>query len=65
MATILGERTTISKASSKFESFRITIPKSIVNHWGLREGDVLEWNWEVQGGEMVLKVTRSKQKSKK
>jgi bifunctional DNA-binding transcriptional regulator/antitoxin component of YhaV-PrlF toxin-antitoxin module len=63
--TILGEKTAVVKASSKFDSLRTTIPKSIVNHWGLKEGDILEWNWEVQGGEMVLKVTRSKQKFKK
>jgi bifunctional DNA-binding transcriptional regulator/antitoxin component of YhaV-PrlF toxin-antitoxin module len=63
--SVLGEKTAVVKASSKFDSLRTTIPKSIVNQWGLKEGDILEWTWEVKNGEMVLMVTRSKQKSKK
>jgi bifunctional DNA-binding transcriptional regulator/antitoxin component of YhaV-PrlF toxin-antitoxin module len=65
MATILGEKTAVVKASSKFDSLRTTIPKSIVNQWGLKEGDTLEWTWEVKNGEMVLMVIRSKQTKKK
>jgi hypothetical protein len=31
---------------------------SIVKHWKLREGDKLEWLWEVVNGEMVLRVRK-------
>jgi bifunctional DNA-binding transcriptional regulator/antitoxin component of YhaV-PrlF toxin-antitoxin module len=66
MATsILGEKTAVVKASSKFDSLRTTIPKSIVNQWGLKEGDILEWTWEVKNSEMVLMVIKSKQTKKK
>jgi hypothetical protein len=32
---------------------------SIVKQWKLREGDKLEWSWEVVNSEMVLRVRNS------
>jgi hypothetical protein len=45
---LLGEQTTLVKASTKFESLRTTVPMSIVKQWKLNEGDKLDWNWEVR-----------------
>lgn len=62
----LGEITTVHKASSKFESFRTTIPASIVRHWHLKLGDQLDWEWRVLDGQMTLVVSiLKKEKSKK
>ena len=44
LGIIMGERTTLSKASSKIESLRTTVPKSIVRFMKLNEGDKLDWD---------------------
>jgi hypothetical protein len=62
---ILGAKTTLSKASSKFESLRTTVPHSVVEQWHLKEHDKLDWSWEVIEGEMKLVVTKVKSGSKK
>ena len=54
----MGEVTTVSKASSNFASLRTVIPTSIINQWKLKEGDKLEWEWQVMKGEMILIVTK-------
>jgi hypothetical protein len=59
---LLGEQTTLVKASTKFESLRTTVPMSIVKQWKLNEGDKLDWNWEVLNGKMVLVVSRVSRK---
>jgi hypothetical protein len=59
---LLGEQTTLVKASSKFESLRTTVPMSIVKQWKLNEGDRLDWSWEILNGKMVLVVSRGSRK---
>ena len=54
----MGEVTTLSKASSNFASLRTVIPMSIINQWKLKEGDKLEWEWQVMKGEMILIVKK-------
>jgi hypothetical protein len=54
----MGETTTLTKASSKFESLRTTVPKSIVKQWKLKEGSKLDWEWNIMNGEMVLIVRK-------
>ena len=56
----MGEITTISRASSNFGSLRTVIPMSIIHQWKLKEGDKLEWEWQVLKGEMVLIVNKAK-----
>jgi hypothetical protein len=56
----VGEITTISRASSNFGSLRTVIPMSIIHQWKLKEGDKLEWEWQVLKGEMVLIVNKAK-----
>jgi hypothetical protein len=58
--TDVGEITTVSKASSNFASLRTVIPMSIIKQWKLKEGDKIDWEWEVLKGEMVLVVKKLK-----
>jgi antitoxin component of MazEF toxin-antitoxin module len=55
---IVGEVTTIAKASSNYASLRTVIPMSIVKQWNLKEGDKLDWSWEVHNNEMFVAVRR-------
>ena len=36
------------------------IPMSIINQWKLKEGDKLEWEWQVLKGEMVLILKKAR-----
>jgi hypothetical protein len=56
----VGEITTVSKASSNFASLRTVIPMSIIKQWKLKEGDKIDWEWEILKGEMVLVVKKLK-----
>jgi hypothetical protein len=58
--TDVGEITTVSRASSNFASLRTVIPMSIIKQWKLKEGDKIDWEWEVLKGEMVLVVKKLK-----
>jgi hypothetical protein len=58
----VGEITTVSKASSNFASLRTVIPMSIIKQWKLKEGDKIDWEWEVLKGEMVLVIKKLKNK---
>jgi hypothetical protein len=62
MQTIMGEVTTIGKASSNFASLRTVIPMSIVRKWNLKEGDKLDWSWAARNSEMVVVVRKLKAK---
>jgi bifunctional DNA-binding transcriptional regulator/antitoxin component of YhaV-PrlF toxin-antitoxin module len=54
----VGEITTVSRASSNFASLRTVIPMSIIKQWKLKEGDKLEWEWQILKGEIVLVVKK-------
>ena len=60
MSRDLGEVTVATKASSKFASLRTTIPMSIVKQWKMKDGDKIDWEWEVLKGEMVLVIKKLK-----
>jgi bifunctional DNA-binding transcriptional regulator/antitoxin component of YhaV-PrlF toxin-antitoxin module len=57
----MGEITTLTKASTKSDSLRTTVPTGIVSHFGLKEQDRLEWNIEVKDGTLII-VLRPVQK---
>ena len=59
---IMGEITTLSKASSKIESLRTTIPKSLVRFMKLNEGDKLDWDLKAQDNKIILIVTKVEKK---
>lgn len=52
----MGEITNLNKATSKNESLRTTVPRSIIKQFGLSENDQLEWFLKADGGELVIHV---------
>jgi hypothetical protein len=60
----LLEETKIVKASSRFDSLRTTIPRSVVNLLKLEEGDSVVWDLKVIDGKNHIFVERSTQKKK-
>lgn len=52
----MGEITYLNKATSKNESLRTTVPRSIVNQFGLTEYDKLEWILKAEDGELIIQV---------
>ena len=59
---IMGEIKTLSKASSKIESLRTTMPKSIVRFMKLNEGDKIDWDLKAQDNKIILIVTKVEKK---
>jgi hypothetical protein len=58
----MGEITNLNKATSKNESLRTTVPRSIINQFGLTENDQLEWILKAEGGELIIQVKPIKTK---
>jgi len=56
----MGEITNLNKANSKNESLRTTVPRSIINQFGLTEYDKLEWILKAEGSELVIIVKPQK-----
>ena len=54
--TFMGEITNLNKATTKNESLRTTVPRSIINQFGLTEWDKLEWFLKAEGGELIIQV---------
>jgi hypothetical protein len=52
----MGEITNLNKATSKNESLRTTVPRSIIKHFNLTENDQLEWFLRAEGGEILIHV---------
>jgi len=52
----MGETTTLTKASTKSESLRTTVPAGIVKQFSLNEGDKLDWTLKAENGELIIKV---------
>ena len=52
----MGEITNLNKATSKNESLRTTVPRSIINQFGLTEYDKLEWILKAEGSELIIQV---------
>jgi bifunctional DNA-binding transcriptional regulator/antitoxin component of YhaV-PrlF toxin-antitoxin module len=53
----MADTTVLSRATSNSESLRTTVPRSIVKHFGLREGDTLEWRLEIRSSELTIEVS--------
>lgn len=56
----MGELTTISKNSTKFNSLKTVVPMNIIKQWNLKEGDKIDWQWEARDNEMTLIVRKAK-----
>ena len=55
-----GEKTILVKAQSKSTSLRTTVPKNIVNQFGLKEGSSLIWKLEAKKSKLVICVETEK-----
>ena len=55
--SIMGEITKLTKATSKSDSLRTTVPSGIVSHFKLREKDALDWDIEVREEKLIIVVT--------
>ena len=52
----MGEITNLNRATTKNESLRTTVPRSIIKQFGLTENDQLEWILKAEGGELAILV---------
>ena len=52
----MGFKTTVSKASSKTNSLRTTVPSGIINHFNLVEGDKLDWTLKAENGNLIIVI---------
>jgi len=52
----MGNITNINKATSKNNSLRTTIPRSIVTQFGLTYHDKLEWILKAENSELIIQV---------
>lgn len=49
--------TTLTRANSKGESLRTTVPSSIAKHYDLKEGDKIGWHFDAKNGEIFVIVS--------
>ena len=56
----MGFKTTIAKASTIANSYRTTVPASIMKQFDLKEGDVLDWTLKAENGELIIVVKPEK-----
>lgn len=49
-----AETTTLTRATSKSESLRTTVPSGIARQFRLKEGEKLEWNIEPRKNKLVI-----------
>jgi hypothetical protein len=52
----MGEKTTLTKASTKSESLRTTVPAGIVHQLDLKEGDKLDWTLKAENGNLIIVI---------
>jgi hypothetical protein len=58
-ATVEITTTAVDKAAStNFASLRIVLQMLVVRQWNLKEGDKLDWSWEVRNNEEMYVVIR-------
>lgn len=51
-----GTISTLTYATSKKDSLRTTVPKAVVNQFGLKSGDRLVWRFYVIDGKLCVVV---------
>ena len=57
MVNVMGRNvvtTTLHAASSKTSSLRTTVPMWVINQFGLKAGDGVNWKLHVQDGRMIV-----------
>ncbi len=53
----MGEKTSLTGASSKSDSLRATVPSGIVKQFHMKSGDQLDWEIKVLDGKLAIVVT--------
>lgn len=56
----MGFKTTIAKASTIANSYRTTVPASVINQFNLKEKDKLDWSLRAEGGKIIVIVKPEK-----
>jgi hypothetical protein len=56
ITTAVGKKA--ASTTNFFASLRIVLPMPIVRQWNQREGDKLDWSWEVRNNEEMFVVIR-------
>lgn len=51
-----GDTTTLTRARPNSDSLRTTVPKGIVNQFGLKDGDKLNWKIIADNGKLGIKI---------
>ena len=57
----MGETTRLTKANSRSESLRTTVPAGIVKQFKMKEKDALEWAMDIKGLKLIILVNHIKQ----
>lgn len=57
----MGETTRLTKANSRSESLRTTVPAGIVKQFGMKEKDALDWAIEIKGLKLIIQIAHIKQ----
>lgn len=52
----MGSTTTIARASTIANSFRTTVPASIISQFNLKQGDKLLWELKAKNGDLIIVV---------
>jgi len=58
----MGEITVLTKATSKSNSLRTTVPQGIVKQFNLSKGDKLNWEIKAENGELIIVVRPLKER---
>lgn len=58
----MGTKTALTRASTRGNSLRTTVPQSIVSQFDLQEGDKLDWTLRIKGSKLVIEVEPKKRK---
>ena len=61
LGRIKGFKTTIAKASTIANSYRTTVPAAIMNQFGLKEGDKLDWELKAENGKIIIIIKPDKE----
>lgn len=57
----MGDTTQLTKATSKSDSLRTTVPAGIVKQFGMKEGDALDWTIDIKGSKLIIEISHLKQ----
>ena len=57
----MGAKTRLTKANSRSDSLRTTVPASIVSQFGMKEKDALDWAIDIKGLKLIIQISHIKQ----